>query len=149
MVGADSVLLFLVGYCWRCWTRVDIDGAPTIGLLANLLKRLLTGLCSCAVVELHSFPEMLPLMPLEMRFSFDGREYGSGYLRVPAGVEVDDPEDMPTSVQQGWRLVRVSKTALTHRATGWVPDNRVQARGLIAAGEAVERFMVKFEKERA
>ena len=46
MVGADSVL-FCLGYCYGCWTKDDMDGAPTLGLLATLLQRLLIGLCAC------------------------------------------------------------------------------------------------------
>lgn len=46
LVGADSVL-FCLGYCYGCWTKDDMDGAPTLGLLATLLQRLLIGLCAC------------------------------------------------------------------------------------------------------
>ena len=100
------------------------------------------------LVALRIFAEML--MPLEMRFQFDGREYGNEYLRVPERLEVDDVEDTndpqrgPVAVLQGWRLV-------SHRRAkgGWVPDNHVQARGLLVAGEVVTKFMLRFQKVRA
>ena len=101
------------------------------------------------LVAVRIFADML--MPLEMRFQFDGREYGNEYLRVPERLEVDDVEDTndpqqgPVAVIEGWRLV--ASTCIIQ--SGWVPDNHVQARGLLVAGEVVNRFMLKFKKVRA
>jgi hypothetical protein len=101
------------------------------------------------LVAVRIFADML--MPLEMRFQFDGREYGNEYLRVPERLEVDDVEDTndpqrgPVAVIEGWRLV--ARTRIVQ--SGWVPDNHVQARGLLVAGEVVNRFMLKFKKVRA
>ena len=89
-------------------------------------------------------------MPLEMRFTFNGREYGAGYLSSCKSLEVDavedtnDPQRGPVAVLQGWRLV-------SHRRakSGWVPDHHVQARGLLVAGEMVNKFMLRFQKVRA
>ena len=100
------------------------------------------------LVAVRIFPEML--MPLEMRFTFNGREYGAGYLSSCKSLEVDavedtnDPQRGPVAVLQGWRLV-------SHRRakSGWVPDHHVQARGLLVAGEMVNKFMLRFQKVRA
>ena len=73
------------------------------------MAQMLSLLCPF-LVAVRILAEML--MPLEMRFPFDGREYGNGYLRVPERLEVDDVEDTndpqrgPVAVMEGWRLVR-------------------------------------------
>ena len=47
-VGADADLLFVLGCHWRRWGCDDLYGAPALGLLANVLQRLLIGLWACA-----------------------------------------------------------------------------------------------------
>ena len=46
-VGADADLLFVLGCHWRRWGCDDLYGAPALGLLANVLQRLLIGLWAC------------------------------------------------------------------------------------------------------
>ena len=111
------------------------------------MAQMLSLLCPI-LVAVRIFPEML--MQLEMRFGFAGKDYGTGYLSVCKSLEVDamedtnDPQRGPVAVIEGWRLVRprIGKS-------GWVPDHHVQARGLLVAGEVVDRFMLKFKKVRA
>ena len=111
------------------------------------MAQMLSLLCPI-LVAVRIFPEML--MQLEMRFGFAGKDYGTGYLSVCKSLEVDavedtnDPQRGPVAVLQGWRLV-------SHRRAkgGWVPDNHVQARGLLVAGEVVTKFMLRFQKVRA
>ena len=104
------------------------------------MAQMLSLLCPF-LVAVRIFPEMF--MQLEMRFAFDGGEYGPGYLKVGKCLEVDDVEDTndpqrgPVAVLQEWRLV-------SHRRakSGWVPDNHVQARGLLVAGEVVNLSLI-------
>ena len=111
------------------------------------MAQMLSLLCPI-LVAVRIFPEML--MQLEMRFGFDGKEYGAGHLSGGKSLEVDavedtnDPHRGPLAVLQGWRFV-------SHRRAkrGWVPDNHVQARGLLVAGEVVTKFMLRFKKVRA
>ena len=46
-VGADADLLFVLGCHWRRWGCDESYGAPALGLLANVLQRLLIGLWAC------------------------------------------------------------------------------------------------------
>ena len=113
-------------------------------IIFDVWAQMLSLLCPF-LVAVRIFADML--MPLEMRFQFDGREYGNENLRVPERLEVDDVEDTndpqqgPVAVIEGWRLV--ASTCIIQ--SGWVPDNHVQARGLLVAGEVVNRFMLKFK----
>lgn len=111
------------------------------------MAQMLSLLCP-VLVAVRIFPEIM--MELEMRFGFVGEEYGTGYLNVCKSLEVDAVEDMndpqrgPVAVLQGWRFVSHGRAK-----GGWVPDNHVQARGLLVAGEVVTKFMLRFQKVRA